>query len=321
MKITNQTLVTEFILVGLTDDPALQVLLFVLFLIVYMITLLGNVGIVLVIRISPLLHTPMYFFLSYLSFTDVCYSSAITPNMLVNFLREKKSISLMGCAAQMYFFASLATIENLLLAVMAYDRYVAICHPLLYSTIMRNRFCLQLVILVYICGYSTALIHTVFTLRLTFCGSNVINHFYCDVPPVLSLACVNAYQSKAVIFALAVLLGTSSLSVTLMSYIYIICTILKIRSAQGRRKAFSTCASHLTVVALFYVTVLFIYLRPPSSYSETQNKVVSVFYTVVIPMLNPIIYSLRNREVKEALRKVIHCPGSGSKGDGRALAN
>ncbi|XP_069483826.1 olfactory receptor 5AP2-like [Ambystoma mexicanum] len=305
MKIMNQTLVTEFILVGFTDDPALQVLLFVLFLIVYMITLLGNVGIVLVIRISPLLHTPMYFFLSYLSFTDVCYSSVITPNMLVNFLREKKSISFMGCAAQMYFFSSFVTIENLLLAVMAYDRYVAICHPLVYSTLMRSRVCLQLVMLVYTCGYSTALIHTVFTLRLTFCGSNVINHFYCDVPPVLSLACVNAYQSKAVIFALAVLLGTSALLVTLMSYIYIICTILKIRSAQGRRKAFSTCASHLTVVALFYATVFFIYLRPPSSYSETQNKVVSVFYTVVIPMLNPIIYSLRNREVKGALRKLI----------------
>ncbi|XP_078502812.1 olfactory receptor 5AR1-like [Lissotriton helveticus] len=305
MEMVNHTLVAEFILVGFTDDPALQVILFGLFFSVYLITLLGNMGIILIIWNSPALQTPMYFFLSHLSFTDLCYSTVITPNMLANFLRQKKSISVMGCAAQMYFFASLATIENLLLAVMAYDRYVAICHPLLYSTIMRSRICLQMVIMVYTCGYSTALIHTVLTVRLTFCGSNLINHFYCDVPPVLSLACVNAYQSKAVIFALAVLLGTGSLLVTLLSYTYIIVTILGISSSTGRRKAFSTCASHLTAVGLFYVTVLFIYLRPPSSYSETQNKVVSVFYAIVIPMLNPMIYSLRNREVKEAFRKVL----------------
>ncbi|XP_069083495.1 olfactory receptor 5G3-like [Pleurodeles waltl] len=304
MEMVNRTLVAEFILIGFTDDPVIQVLLFGLFFSVYLITLLGNMGIILIIWISPALQTPMYFFLSHLSFTDLCYSSVITPNMLANFLKQKKSISVMGCAAQMYFFASLATIENLLLAVMAYDRYVAICHPLLYSTIMRSRICLQLVIMVYTCGYSTALIHTVLTVRLNFCGSNLINHFYCDVPPVLSLACVNAYQSKAVIFALAILLGTGSLLVTLMSYTYIIVTILGISSSRGRRKAFSTCASHFTAVGLFYVTVLFIYLRPPSSYSETQNKVVSVFYAIVIPMLNPMIYSLRNREVKEAFGKV-----------------
>ncbi|XP_029430864.1 olfactory receptor 1020-like [Rhinatrema bivittatum] len=302
----NQTSMTEFILLGLTDDSELQIVLFSVFLLAYIITLLGNIGIIVLIRLDPHFHTPMYFFLSNLSFTDLCYSSVITPNMLINFLLARKAISFHGCAMQMYLFGASVTIECFLLGVMAYDRYIAICNPLLYPVIMSRRVCHQLVAGAYTGGLLNAIIHTSSTFQLSFCRSNVINHFYCDVPPLLKLSCSNTFINEILMFTFGGFAEMSSLLIIVVSYTYIISTILRIQSAEGRHKAFSTCASHLTAVSLFYGTIIFMYLRPPSSYSLEQDRVASVFYTVVIPMLNPMIYSLRNKEVKRSLRRLIN---------------
>uniref|UniRef100_A0A8C3FMB9 Olfactory receptor n=1 Tax=Chrysemys picta bellii TaxID=8478 RepID=A0A8C3FMB9_CHRPI len=294
---------TEFILSGLTDRPELQVPLFVLFLLIYGITLVGNGGMILLIRIDPRLHTPMYFFLSNLSFCDLCFSSMISPKMLLNFLAEKKSISYTACAVQMYLFVSFADVECLLLAVMAYDRYVAICKPLLYTFTMSRQLCKGLVAGVYAVGVVDSMIHTFCTFRLSFCSSNIINHFFCDIPQLLVLSCSDTHINEIVMFAFIGCIVVSSFVTVLLSYVYIISTILQIRSAEGRHKPFSTCTFHLIAVVLFYGIQLFMYLRPTSSYSMDTDKVASVFYTLVIPMLNPLIYSLRNTEVKNALRK------------------
>ncbi|XP_006032290.2 olfactory receptor 5AR1-like isoform X1 [Alligator sinensis] len=301
----NQTTVTEFILFGFTSSPEMEVALFVLFLIIYISTLVGNTGIIILIQSDSYLHTPMYYFLSNLSFLDLCYSSAIAPKMLANFLSHSKTISFAGCATQMFLFAAFADAECLVLAAMAYGRYMAICNPLLYTAVMSQRVCISLVAGAYISGSMSSLVHTCFTFTLSFCGSNVINHFFCDIPPLLALSCSNTHINEILLFALCGFIQTSTFVIILVSYAYILFAILRIRSAENRHKAFSTCTSHMTAVTLFYGTLLFMYLRPSSSYALDTDKVVSVFYTVVFPMLNPLIYSLRNKEVKDALRRTL----------------
>ncbi|XP_009819604.2 olfactory receptor 5J3 [Gavia stellata] len=299
----NHTSVAEFILEGLSDQAEMEAVLFVLLLLIYTVTLLGNAGIIVVIRGDPRLHTSMYFFLGSLSVVDICFSSVIAPRTLVNFLSERKIISFAGCMGQAAFYIVFVTTECFLLAVMAYDRYVAICNPLLYSSVMTWRLCMWLVVGSYIGGVLNSIIQMIFIIRLPFCSSNVINHFFCDVPPLLALSCASTYVNEMILFSLAGVIELSTISTILVSYIFISSAILRIRSAEGRQKAFSTCASHLTVVTMLYGTTIFMYLRPSSSYSLNTDKVVSIFYTVVIPMLNPLIYSLRNKEVKDALRR------------------
>uniref|UniRef100_A0A674JJE1 Olfactory receptor n=1 Tax=Terrapene triunguis TaxID=2587831 RepID=A0A674JJE1_9SAUR len=306
MEKGNHSEVTEFILSGLTDRPELQVPLFGVFLLIYGITLVGNGGMILLITIDPRLHTPMYFFLSNLSFCDLCYSSIISPKMLLNFLAERKSISYTACAVQMYLSDAFIDVGCLFLAVMAYDRYVAICNPLLYTVTMSRQLCKVLVAGVYAVGLVDSMINMFFAFRLSFCSSNIINHFFCDIPPLLALSCSDTRINEIVMFAFTSCIIVSSLVIVLFSYVYITSTILQIHSAEGQRKAFSTCTFHLTAVALYFGTLLFVYLRPTSSYSMDTDKVASVFYTLVIPMLNPLIYSLRNTEVKDALRKFIN---------------
>nr|XP_020647966.1 olfactory receptor 1020-like [Pogona vitticeps] len=299
----NQTTVSEFILAGFTDNPQLHISLFVVFLTIYVTTLLGNVGMIALIRLDSQLQTPMYFFLRNLSFSDICYSTVIVPQTLVNFWAEKKAISFAGCAAQFYFYAVFATVECLLLAAMAYDRYVAICNPLLYPLVMSKRVCLGLVLASYLAGCVNGAIHTHTTFRLPFCSSNVVDHFFCDVPFILKLACSNTMLNRTLLFVISSLVGLCSFLTILISYIYILVAIKKISSSDGKKKTLSTCASHLMAVTLFYTTILFIYLKPTSRSSEEQDQVAAVFYTMVIPMVNPLIYSLRNKDVKKALKE------------------
>ncbi|XP_029430856.1 olfactory receptor 1020-like [Rhinatrema bivittatum] len=305
MEAKNQTYVTEFILLGFSDLAKLQDLLFIVLLVMYILTLMGNISIITVIRIDPHLHTPMYCFISNLSFIDLCYSSAITPKALITFKAEKKNISLLDCAMQMFIFFTLAAAECFLLAVMAYDRYVAICNPLLYYVVMTRKVCLQLVTSVYIVSMGYSLIQTGNIFSMTFCGSNVINHFYCDVTPLLQLSCSNTFFNEIVLNTFAGIVAALIVTTIFISYIYIISAILRIRSSDGRRKAFSTCASHFITVTLFFGTLIFIYVIPTSRYSVNTNRVLSVIYTMVIPMINPMIYSLRNNDVKKALKKVL----------------
>ncbi|XP_027705470.1 olfactory receptor 508-like [Vombatus ursinus] len=305
MSGNNCTAVTEFILLGLTDDPTLRVVLFVIFLGVYAVTLVGNLSIITLIRNSSQLHTPMYLFLSHLAFVDIGYSSSVTPLMFVNFLADKTSISLGGCVAQMCSTATFGTAECFLLAVMAYDRYAAICSPLLYSTNMSARVCTLLLITSYLGGCMNAWIFTGCLLNRSFCGPNKINHFFCDYSPLLKLSYSEGNLAEILPAASAGSVIMITVLIILISYVYILFSVLKIRSTEGRSKAFSTCTSHLTAVILFYGTSTFIYVLPKSSYSTDENKVVSVFYTVMIPMLNPLIYSLRNNEVKRALMKLM----------------
>ncbi|XP_070603784.1 olfactory receptor 5G9-like [Erythrolamprus reginae] len=304
MEKTNCTLVYEFILLGFGGSPKLQILLFIFFLIIYFIIFVGNFGIFLLIQIDSQLHTPMYFFLSNLSLVDLCYSSVVTPKMLIDFLRESKIISLSECATQMWFFSFFLATEGYLLASMAYDRYVAISNPLLYMVIMSRKTCLLLLVPPCFAGLLNAMTHTVMTFQLTFCKSE-INHFFCDIPAVISLSCSDTQINKMVLFFMSFAHGSLSGIVIIISYIYIFCAILKIRSVEGQRKAFSTCSTHLTVVSIFYATLFCIYLRPSHSFLPDQGKVFSVFYTVVIPMLNPLIYSIRNKEVQDSIRRVI----------------
>nr|XP_028594917.1 olfactory receptor-like protein COR4 [Podarcis muralis] len=301
----NYTMATSFNLFGLTENLELCPPLFVVFLIIYIATLVGNLGMIILIGIDPQLHTPMYFFLSSLSFLDACYSTTITPNMLVNFLAENKSITYAACISQYCFFAIFATTEFFLLAAMAYDRYVAICNPLLYASVMTKKLCAGLIAGSYLLGIVNSLIQTGGLLRLSFCGSNIINHFFCDLTPLLKLACNDIYINEMLVFIFGSLFEMSTLLVIIISYVFIIIAVVRIRSAEGRHKAFSTCASHLTAVAIYHGTILFMYFRPSSSYFLDTDKVASVFYTVIIPVLNPLIYSLRNKDVKCALRKVI----------------
>ena len=304
MERENCSSLTEFIFLGITDNTESKVILFTMFLLVYLINLLANLGMITLIRMDPQLHTPMYFFLSHLSFCDLCYSTAIGPKMLVDLFAKIKSIPSYGCALQFLVFCTFVDSECLLLAVMAYDRYKAVSSPLLYAVSMSSRLCSLLMAGVYLVGITDGLINTTLAFRLCFCGSNVINHFLCDVPPLLLISCSDTQVNELVIFMIFGFIELSSISGVLVSYCYIILSVLKIHSAEGRFKAFSTCTSHLTAVAIFQGTLLFMYFRPSSSYSLDEDKMTSLFYTLVIPMLNPLIYSLRNKEVKQALEKL-----------------
>uniref|UniRef100_A0A8D0UGS6 Olfactory receptor n=1 Tax=Sus scrofa TaxID=9823 RepID=A0A8D0UGS6_PIG len=303
MERSNHT-VTEFILVGFTTDPVVQLVLFVAFVGVYSVTLIGNTTLMVLICNDSRLHTPMYFFTGNLSFLDLWYSSVYTPKILVTCISEDKSISFAGCVAQFFFSAGLGYSECYLLAAMAYDRYVAVSNPLLYAQAMSRTLCCSLVTYSYTGGFVNAIILTSNTFTLNFCGDNVIDDFFCDVPPLVKLACdvKDPYQD-----VLYFLLGSNDVApavLILASYLFIITTILRIRSTQGRLKAFSTCSSHLISVTLYYGSVLYIYSRPSSSYYLERDKVVSTFYTLLFPMLNPMIYSLRNKDVKGALKKL-----------------
>uniref|UniRef100_A0A672V415 Olfactory receptor n=1 Tax=Strigops habroptila TaxID=2489341 RepID=A0A672V415_STRHB len=300
----NHTTVTQFILLGLTSDPKLQTPLFVIFFMIYLITLMGNLVLMALIKTSPQLHTPMYFFLCNLSVVDLCYSSVFAPKLLLGFLLEKKTISYPACFLQHFFFLMFVTTEVFLLAVMAYDRYVAICNPLLYTVSMPKGVCVQLVAASYMGGILNSLIQTCSLLLLPFCGPNTINHYFCDTNPLLKLSCSNSHLNELLLVTLNGTISMSVLFLIITSYVYILLSILRIRSAAGRHKAFSTCtcASHLIAVALFFGSAFFMYLQPPSSH-RSLDKVASIFYAVVIPMLNPFIYSLRNKEVKGALVK------------------
>uniref|UniRef100_A0A8C5ZY15 Olfactory receptor n=1 Tax=Marmota marmota marmota TaxID=9994 RepID=A0A8C5ZY15_MARMA len=299
----NRTEVTQFILLGLTKDPSLQLPLFVTFLLIYTITLVGNLGMILLILLDSHLHTPMYFFLGNLSLVDFCYSSAVTPKVMAGLLLGDKVISYNDCAAQLFFFAAFATVENYLLASMAYDRYAAVCKPLHYTTTMTTRVCTWLVLGSYIVSFLNSSIHTGDTFILSYCESNVIHHFFCDIPAVMVLSCSDRHVSELVLVSIVSFNIFFALLVILISYMFIFITILKMRS--GHRKAISTCASHFTAVSIFYGTIIFMYLQPSSSHSMDSDKFASVFYTMVIPMLNPVVYSLRNKEVKSAFMKIL----------------
>ncbi|KAM7329969.1 hypothetical protein ACRRTK_011582 [Alexandromys fortis] len=301
----NRTEVTHFLLLGLTDEPELQIPLFITFFLIYTITLVGNLGIILLIVLDSRLHTPMYFFLGNLSFVDFCYSSAVTPTVMTGLLVGDKVISYNDCAAQMFFFVAFATVENYLLASMAYDRYAAVCKPLHYTTTMTSTTCVVIVTCCYMCGILQSSIHVALAFRLSFCLSNIINHFFCDIPPLLNISCSNTYTNEITLLILATLDVAFTLLVILNTYLLIFIAILRMRSADAKKKAFSTCASHLITVSIFFGSLIFMYLQPSSSHTMETDKIASVFYTMVIPMLNPLVYSLRNKEVKNAFMKVV----------------
>ncbi|XP_029441930.1 olfactory receptor 1019-like [Rhinatrema bivittatum] len=304
MEKQNLTILTEFIILGFPEYPELQIPLFLLFLLIYLIILMGNLTIIALTCLDPRLHTPMYFFLCNLSFLDISSTSVTLPKLLDIFLRKDQSISVIGCFIQMYFFVSLALTELFVLAVMAFDRYVAICHPLQYTVIMNQRLCILMAIGTWILGLLLPVTYTVLISHFSYCGHYQINHFFCDLSALLTLSCTSTYSTECITYIMFVFVGMPCFITTLTSYVYIISAILRIRSAEGRSKAFSTCSSHLTVVILFYGTLLCSYVRPTSTQSLTQNKLFAVLYNALIPMFNPMIYSLKNKEVKKALRKV-----------------
>ncbi|XP_019268059.2 olfactory receptor 5L1-like [Panthera pardus] len=297
--------VTEFILLGFSEAPELRVTLFSVFLLIYGVTVLGNLGMMAVIQVSCHLHTPMYFFLSHLSFVDFCYSTVIMPKVLSSILKEDKAISFLRCMVQFYFFCTYTITEVFLLAVTAYDCFVAIWNPLLYTVTMSRNLCVELVSCCYLCGMVCSLIQLCLALEIPSCTSNVIDHFFCNLPPLLSLACSDVTMNELLLYIVATFNEITTIVIILTSYLLILITILRMHSAEGRRKAFSTCASHLTAIFVFHGTILFTYCQPSSGNSMDTDKVATVFYTVVIPMLNPLIYSLRNKDVKEALKKVL----------------
>ncbi|XP_003423187.2 olfactory receptor 5J3-like [Loxodonta africana] len=301
----NLTEVTEFILLGLTERSDLKVVLFMLFLLIYIISLVGNLGMLFLIQITPKLHTPMYHFLSCLSLVDACYSTVFAPKMLLNFFVEQETISYSACIVQYFLFASLITTEGFLLAAMAYDRYVAIVYPLIYTFTMTKIVCVVLVIGSCVGGLMNSLTHTIGLVKLSFCGPNVISHFFCDLPPLLKLSCSDTSMNELLLLIFSGVIAMITFLTVIISYIFMVAAILRIRSTAGRHKAFSTCASHLTAVTLFYGSISFSYIQPSSQYSLEQEKMVSVFYTLVIPVLNPLIYSLRNKEVKDAVKRAI----------------
>ncbi|XP_004714037.1 olfactory receptor 2A1/2A42-like [Echinops telfairi] len=302
----NQTSVTELILLGFCVGPRIQLLLFGLFSFFYAFALLGNGAILGLISLDPRLHTPMYFFLSHLAVVDIGYSCNTVPRMLVNLLSPTTSISFAGCITQTFLFMTFAHIECLLLVVMSYDRYVAICHPLRYSAIMSWRLCITLTVTSWTCGSLLALLHVGLLLRLPFCGPHEINHFFCEILSLLKLACGDTSLNQLVIFAACVFILVGPLCLVLFSYTRILVAILRIQSGEGRRKAFSTCSSHLCVVGLFFGSAIVMYMAPKSSHPEEQQKVLFLFYSFFNPMLNPLIYSLRNAEVKGALRRALY---------------
>ncbi|XP_004443896.1 PREDICTED: olfactory receptor 1052-like [Ceratotherium simum simum] len=305
MDCVNCTSVTEFILLGLTDHAELKVVLFVLFLLIYTVSLVGNLGMIFLIQTTPKLQSPMYYFLSCLSFVDACNSSVFAPKMLLNFFVEQKTISFSACIVQYFLFVSLLTTEGFLLAPMAYDRYMAIVNPLLYTMAMTKTVCVVLVIGSCVGGLMNSLTHTIGLVKLSFCGPNVISHFFCDLPPLLNLSCSDTSMNELLLLTFSGIIAMSTFLTVMISYIFIVAAVLRIRLAAGRHKAFSTCASHLMAVTLFYGSVSFSYIQPSSQYSLEQEKVVSVLYTLVIPMLNSLIYSLRNKDMKDAVKSAV----------------
>ncbi|XP_010709172.1 olfactory receptor-like protein COR6 [Meleagris gallopavo] len=305
MASRNCTIPTTFILSGLTDNPRLQMPLFMVFLAIYTTTLLTNLGLITLISVDLQLQTPMYFFLQNLSFTDAVYSTVITPKMLATFLEETKAISYGGCILQYFSFVLLTVSECLLLAVMAYDRYVAICKPLLYTVIMTKAVCWRLVKGLYFLAFLNSLMHTSGLLKLSFCSSNVVNHFFCDNSPLFQISSSSTALNELLVFIFGSLVVVSSIITILISYVFIILTVVRIHSRERKYKAFSTCTSHLMAVSLFHGTIVFMYFRPANNFSLDKDKIASLFYTVVIPMLNPLIYSWRNKEVKDALHRAI----------------
>ncbi|XP_076970967.1 olfactory receptor 5A1-like [Tamandua tetradactyla] len=300
----NISMMTHFILLGFSEHLELQSVLFVLCLGIYFMTLVWNLGLLVLIKMDLHLHSPMYFFLGNLSFVDISYTSSIAPKMLCDFFKEQKTISFVGCAAQFFIFIGMGGTECCLLAAMAYDRYAAISNPLLYTALMSPTVCVGMASTAYAGGFLTGLAQTSSVFRLRFCRSRIINHFFCDLPPLLDLSCSSTFLSQVINFLVVCAVGGTSAVVVLVSYGYIIASVMKIHSNQGRTKAFNTCVSHLTTVILFYGSGLFSYLHSSAGHSKDQDKVVSMFYGIVIPMLNPIIYSLRNKEIKEALEKL-----------------
>ncbi|XP_028635156.1 olfactory receptor 8K3-like [Grammomys surdaster] len=303
MEKRNLTVVTEFILMGITDRPELQAPLFGLFLIIYLISLMGNTGMIILTMVDSRLQTPMYFFLRHLAITDLGYSTAVGPKMLVNFVVIQNTISNHLCAIQLTFFLVFIICELFILSAMSYDRYVAICKPLLYTVIMSHRVCWMLVAVPYFYSVIISLLITIKIFALPFCGYKIISHF-CDSLPLISLLCSNTHDIEIIILISAGFNLVSSLVVLLFSYLLILIAIFRMNSAEGRQKALSTCGSHLTVVIVFYGTLIFMYVQPKSSHSFDTDKVASIFYTLIIPMLNPLIYSLRNKDVKYALERL-----------------
>ncbi|XP_027446741.2 olfactory receptor 6B2 [Zalophus californianus] len=305
MRGENVTQVSMFILVGFPTAPRLQYVLFLLFLLTYLFVLVENLAIILTVRTSSSLHRPMYYFLGIMSFLEIWYVSDIIPKMLGGFLLQQKHISFVGCMTQLYFFSSLVCTECVLLASMAYDRYVAICHPLRYQVIMTMGLCVQLVVFSFVSGFSISAIKVYFISSATFCGSNILNHFFCDISPILKLACTDFSTAELVDFILAFIILVFPLMATVLSYGHITLAALRIPSATGRWRAFSTCASHLTVVTIFYTAMIFMYVRLQAIDSRSSNKLISAVYTVLTPIINPLIYCLRNKEFKAALKKAL----------------
>ncbi|XP_028718026.1 olfactory receptor 5AC1-like [Peromyscus leucopus] len=303
MTVGNQTLVTEFVLAGLTDHPRLQVLLFLVFLIIYFITMAGNLGLIALIWKDTHLHTPMYLFLGSLAFADACASSSVTPKMLVNFLSKDHKTLVVDCFTQFYFFGSSATTECFLLSVMAYDRYVAICKPLLYPVVMSNGLCMQFIYVSYIVGFLHSAIHVGLLVRLSFCKSNIIHYFYCEILQLFKISCTDPTVNVLLVLIFSAFIQGFTFMTIIISYFYVLFAILKTKTEKGRSKAFSTCSAHLLSVSLFYGTHFLMYVRPGSGSGENNDKMYSLFYTIIIPFLNPFIYSLRNKEVIAALRR------------------
>ncbi|KAF1535260.1 hypothetical protein FQV10_0009355, partial [Eudyptes schlegeli] len=306
----NQSVVTEFIFQGLSSQPRTQTVLFTVFLVFYLFTIFGNIMIITVIRADCQLQAPMYFFLANLSFLDICYVSSNIPQMLVNLFTKKRTISFSGCAAQMYFSLAFGMTECVLLGVMAYDRYMAICHPLLYTTVMNRKVCIHMVMASWTSSLLSSMVINSLTLQLPFCGPDILNHYFCEVPAVLALACADTALMELVIFTFSILIVFIPFLLIITSYAHILFAVLKIQSAHVQSKAFSTCGSHLTVVTIFYGTAICMYMNPKSRPPQDRDKVVAVFYTIVAPMLNPLIYSLRNKDMKRALRRAMNRPKS-----------
>ncbi|XP_037688542.1 olfactory receptor 5K3-like [Choloepus didactylus] len=301
----NQSMTTEFILTGFTDRQELKILLFVMFFAIYLITMVGNLGLVALIYMEHHLHTSMYIFLGNLALMDSCCSCAITPKMLENFFSKDRMISLYECMAQLYFLCLAETTDCFLLAAMAYDRYVAICSPLQYHTRMSKKLCIQMLSGAYIGGSLHPTIHVGFLFRLTFCGSHQINHFFCDIFPLYKLSCVDPYINKLMVFIFVGSIAAFSMTIVIISYLCILYTIFKMKSKEGRGKALSTCASHFLSVSMFSGSLLFVYIQPSSVKKENKNTIVSIFYTLIIPLINPFIYSLRNKEVINAVKRIM----------------
>ncbi|CAM4550785.1 olfactory receptor 13G1-like [Lepidochelys kempii] len=305
MEPSNHTRVTDFIMQGLFDHPQPQGLIFGLFLCLYMTAIMGNSLIIVAIVLHPPLHTPMYFFIANLALVDILCTSSVLLKMLENLLQEEKIISFGGCMAQLFVFTLSSGTELVRLAAMSYDRYVAICHPLHYVNLLSKEICISLAASAWAVGTINSLVHTLLMLHLDFCGPNLIQHFFCEIPPVLALSCSSTYLNEIMIFMADIFLAMGNFLLTTMSYSFIIIAILKIRSSKGKQRAFSTCSSHMLVVILYYSTIIYTYIRPTSSYSLDKDKVVAIIYTLVTPTLNPLIYSLRNNEVKVAIRKIL----------------